>query len=169
MTNLKYILAAWILLVSGQVGAAVIERNVSVDLDSAIQADSSIITTVYFEKVILDVGDTFIFNMDFGGDALKVNDLIGTSDEYMGWQSVALPEASNTGFGWDTNFLFGGVSGDLLTNDFTLGYGGPIGAFLPNWNLTNTEFSFTDISLVFEIDYKIPGRSSYATEQVRFG
>ncbi len=167
--KIKSILGASILLlVSAQAGAATIVRTSSINLDSALLSNTVIFEAIYFNTVTLDVGDTFVFNIDFGGDALKVVDLTGSSNELMSWQSVALPSGSNTGFHWDTTFSFDGVSGDLLTNDFTLGFGGPIGAFLPNWNLTNTEFSFTDLSLVFDIDFKEPGRTSYVTEQIDF-
>ena len=112
-------------------------------------------------------GDRFVFDLDFGGQRLSVTDYGGDSEEYLGWQFVSNP-TGQSGFLWDTTFQFQGVEGDLLTNNFSIQFGGPIGAFLPNWNLTDTEFSFSGISLIFDVFYKEPGRPAFTTEQLDF-
>lgn len=37
----------------------------------------------------------------------------------------------------------------MLQNSFVYSFGGPIGAFLPNVNLTDTSFAFSGFSLTF--------------------
>ena len=161
-------LALLIALFSINANSIIIERSGTFDLSDFTPPVSEFYDSVHFEKATIDVGDTFIFHLDFGGGALHVIDMLGDSDEYLGWQTVALPSGENTGYLWDTTFHFEGVKGNLLTNDFTLGFGGPIGAFLPNWNLTDNQFSFTGITLEFDVWYKEPGRGVYETEQMNF-
>ena len=147
--------------------AIIIERTATLGMASFTPPTSEFSESVYFDTATIDVGDTFIFHLNFGGGALRVIDLFGDSEEYMGWQFSSLVPGG-TGFLFDTTFHFEGVKGNLLTNDFTLGYGGPIGAFLPNWNLTDDMFSFTGITLEFDVWYKESGRAPYETEQMLF-
>lgn len=141
---------------AGQVGAAVIEATVTVDLtlfdlpNARIPAntpsDPPYITTPVTIAPI-NAGDTFILHYRFQNGALRVIDTGQPSTEYMGWQLYSDPFLS--GFLWLTTFHFEGVIGNLNTNDFTYGYGGPLGAFLPDVNLTDTSFSFTGVTLTF--------------------
>ena len=142
------------------------ERS-GLDLGSLSLPQSAIAESVFFDLATVDVGDLFEFHLHFGGQALHITDISGASDEYMGWQFISTPP-SLTGFLFNTTFQFEGVQGQLLTNDFNIGFGGPIGAFLPNWNLTDSEFSFTGISLLFDITFKESGRPAFTTQQMDF-
>ena len=147
--------------------AAVVERTVQFDLSLLALPSYDVTYHMPVDMFSVDRGDTFIFHLGFSGGRLRFEDTTGSSLEYIRFTFPSNPVAQ-TGFAYNGTFVFEGVEGDLLMNNMTYGFGGPIGGFIPNANLTDTYFSFSGITYTVNIWYKQVGRPAFTSEEVDF-
>lgn len=154
-------------LASGAAHALMVERTTEINLSLLNLPASELTVVAPLTPFTLDVGDKFVFHLNFGGSALKITDLVAAPYEYIGFNFPSNP-VGQTGFAYNGKFHFEGVKGDLLLNDVSYGFGGPIGGFIPYGNLTDTEFSFTGITYTVDVWYKEPRRPAFTSNQVEF-
>lgn len=161
-----------LLLLAHSLGAtaSMIERDLFVELTD-VSADfgySALSGSVALdERLVLDLGDTLVLNFTFAG-GLRYEDLGTPSDEYLGFSVVSDGSGESTGYLFDTNFLFTVFSGDLTQNNITFGFGGPLGGFLPNFNLTDSALDVFSLTTTTTIDFKEPGRGTFNSQEVNF-
>jgi PEP-CTERM motif len=164
-TKIALLIVAAASSMCGSAFGSLIERTAQLDLSALILPTSHLQTVVAISPFSADVGDTFVFHLEFLGGRLAIKDSVAAANDYIGLQFISNPIAQ-TGFLYAGTWHFNDVVGDLLANDFSLGYGGPLGGFTANKNLTDTSFSISGITYTINITYKEPGRPAFTSDTV---
>jgi hypothetical protein len=154
-----------LLLVSGSSNATLLSRSVVFDLEGlsfgTLPTDAFTTSTESFTPATITGGDQLELTIDFAnGDMLQATDN-GSFFEFFGF--ILGPSGTPNGT-FNATFDFLGVSGDLLTNNFTLSYTG-------NWvpftstavNLTDTSFAFSGVRLTVDaLSVNSPGSNTFS-------
>jgi hypothetical protein len=162
--NIARGVVAALVLASGVAQATLVERTTQLELQTLSLPTTDLNTTSPVDYFSVDVGDTLVFHLNFVGGKLNFRD---APFEYIGFNFLSNPQGQ-TGFLYYGTFHFEGVSGNLLMNDVTYGFGGPLGGFIPDANLTDTDFSFSGITYTANIWYKEPSRPAFTSDMVQF-
>lgn len=145
--------------------ASIQHRGAVIDLQALTLPGSDITVEAPLERFVLDVGDTLVFHLQFAGGQLQFDDTGLSSWEYIG---LNFQDGGQSGFLYNGTFHFEGVAGELLENDVTRLFGGPIGGSLSNLNLTDSAFSFSGLTYTVNVVSKEPGRPSFESDQFEF-
>lgn len=151
----------------GTARATIVERTSDLGLAALTLPTSDLFTNIAVAPFSLDVGNSLIFHLAFVGGRLEIKDSAASLNDYIGLQFLSNP-VGQTGFLYTGQWHFEDVIGDLLANDITRGYGGPIGGFTPDINLTDTHFSMTGLTYTVNVTYKENGRPSFTADSVQF-
>lgn len=151
--------------ICGTAHGGIVERTAQLDLATLILPTSDLQTVVAVNPFAANVGDTLILRLEFVGGRLEIKDSIAAANDYIGLSFISDP-VGQTGFLYTGTWHFDDVVGDLLANDFGLGYGGPLGGFTANMNLTDTSFSISGITYTMNITFKEAGRPAFTSEAV---
>lgn len=147
--------------------ATIIERTSELDLTTLTLPTSELVTNIAVDPFSVDVGDTLVFNLEFVGGRLSIKDSLTNSNDYIGLQFLSNPPGQ-TGFLFTGLWHFDDVIGELLANDIEYSYGGPIGGFTANTNLTDSNFSITGITFTVNVTAKEAGRPAFSSDEVQF-
>ena len=151
--------------ICGSAFGSLVERTAQLDLSALTLPTPDLQTVIAVSPFSVDVGDTFVFHLEFVGGRLAIRDSVAAANDYIGLQFISNPVAQ-TGFLYTGTWHFDDVVGDLLANDFSLVYGGPLGGFTANMNLTDTSFSISGITYTINITFKEPGRPAFTSDAV---
>jgi hypothetical protein len=151
----------------GGAQAAIIERTSELDLAALALPTSDLLTNIAVAPFSLDVGDSLVFHLEFVGGRLVIKDSAVNLIDYIGLQFLSNP-AGQTGYLFTGQWHFENVIGELLANDITYSYGGPIGGFTSNTNITDTSFSMSGLTYTVNVTYKEIGRPPFTADSVQF-
>jgi hypothetical protein len=149
------------------VAGVVVERTVQLDLAALALPTADLNVQLSVDMFTVDVGDTLVFHLQFAGGRLGFKDSTASNPDYVGLSFMSNPP-NQTGFLFTGNWDFEDVDGDLLVNDISFLYGGPIGGFTANTNLTDSAFSISGITYTVHVTFKEPGRPPFTADGVGF-
>lgn len=164
---MKNLLVAFLvcLISVGGAQATIIERTTELDLRTLALPTSNLHTRIAVDTFSLDIGDSLLFHLKFVGGRLGIKDSAFSVEDYIGLQFLSNP-TGQTGFLYTGEWHFENVMGELLANDIKFLYGGPIGGFTANTNLTDSYFSMSGLTYTVNVTYKEIGRPAFTSDSV---